>query len=86
MASWLVDIGQGVDGMGLLNERQLVNRVHQSVNISYSLFDKDHMTLEPEHLTHISRHDQTLIQKRRREICKLSHSALRASMPDEPLD
>ena len=34
MASWLVDIGQGVDGMGLLNERQLVNRVHQNVNIS----------------------------------------------------
>jgi len=28
MANWLVDIGQGVDGMGLLNERQLVNRVH----------------------------------------------------------
>ena len=44
------------------------------------------MTLEPEHLTHISRHDQMLIQKRRREIYKLSHSALRASMPDEPID
>ena len=28
MASWLIDIGQGVDGMGLINERQLINRVH----------------------------------------------------------
>ena len=44
------------------------------------------MTLEPDDLMHISRHDQNLIQKRRREIYKLSHSVLRAPLFDESLD
>ena len=44
------------------------------------------MTLEPDDLIHISRHDQNLIQKRRREIYKKSHSVLRAPLLDESLE
>ena len=40
------------------------------------------MTLEPEHMIHISRYDQMLNQKRKREIYKLSHSVLRAPLLD----
>jgi hypothetical protein len=44
------------------------------------------MTLEPEDLIHIYRHDQNLIQKRRREIYKQSHSVLRAPLLEESLE
>lgn len=44
------------------------------------------MTLEPEHLIHISRYNEMLSQKRKKEIYKLSHSVLRAPFFDNISD